>query len=1421
MRKYFKIILMSFLPVIAFSATNQANLYFKSIDGKQGLSENMVNDIVQDQNGFIWMATNDGLNRYDGYSMIHYRYDAQDPNSISSNVLHSLAVAKDSTIWIGTSEGGLNQFNPKSNTFRRFKHNPADPATINPGIIDQIVEDTQGNIWVKVRGQGIDRLIEEDGTSRFLHYNTHRLGEDYIPVLKNNYIEHIEASAKGGIWIASADGIQHVIANSGEDTDLSQWDINYKRSARRVIEFDSNKIWIIYSDGEIAKGSIDDDFKLSINEEIETGIRQPINSVDVDGKGNLWIATNTGLGRVNSSGEILYQEGKRPFNNLPTNSILSLIVDNNNVLWLGTLNYGALYHDIDKETTYSLNDININNLKGGKSLLKNAIYSICQDNYGAIWFGTEGGGIVRIREGVDAFQKGIDAHIDYFSVKDNNTNWLTSDIIYSMYCDSKGRIWIGSTDGISVIEIKDNYNNEQPLTSSYMNIRHYPSGGSNKSYIGGSAVFYITEDFEGRIWLASWTGGLHRFIEKEERFETYIHEPAVQGSLSHTTIRCILFEPNGEAWIGTAGGGLNKMIFPEGKDASPYFISYKNDPGNPLSISNDYVLNLAKDKEGNLWIGTFGGGLNKMAINDSASLQKTVFYHYTTDKNLPNNTIKSLLFDQKGFLWATTNRNLFKMDVNNGDVTLFDGLIPETLDEFKDNTNYLFPNGYLMFGGINGLLMFSQDGFIENENPLSPTITNILVDNSPVQPGENIDGRILLKNSIHTTEKITLPYNRNTVSLEFSGMHFSDPQGVNYRYRLEGYDDDWTITKRRYAGFTKIPPGKYTFHIQASTENTIWNGPDKQLQITILPPLWRTPAAYVIYSIIFIITIYVLFKLMTLRFNLLSKVKIEQIKREQAEKTNNLKLQFFTNISHELKTPLSLIIYPIENLLCRVQENSEEHKMLHILQRNSIRLQNLINQLLDFRKIESGTMQLSLSYADIIPFVYDIFKAFEELAESKSIKYRFSCSETNLECFFDPDKIEKIIYNLVSNAIKFTPAGQTIVLSLSRDKVTLESNKKEEVFIIRVMDTGVGIKQEDQEKIFQRFYQSGNIEDEKNTGSGIGLAYTSNLVNIHRGKIELESEVRGGSTFTVQIPLNSSVFKENEFSGINVQPNPSTFLEDKIKGLEKSVIPAVLKAEDEKQLKDSTLLIVEDNSELVYFLKTDLEKIYNVFTAPNGMEGIQKAKDIIPDLIISDLMMPEMNGIEMCQILKTEIETCHIPIIILTAKSDDASEKEGLETGADEYLLKPIKIELLKLRIQNLIKTKNKLYERYSDDSDRLKLKEAIQEEDEAFIEKIREIILQNLDDNKIDVETLCRKAGISRSGLYKNLKRITDMSTTEFIRFIKLNEALKLIKQGVYTIEQVTFMVGFSDSKYFRKCFKKVFNKMPSEVLREVKGKI
>ena len=844
------------------------------------------------------------------------------------------------------------------------------------------------------------------------------------------------------------------------------------------------------------------------------------------------------------------------------------------------------------------------------------------------------------------------------------------------------------------------------------------------------------------------------------------------------------------------------------------FTSYLNDSENKNSLSNNYVLDVFQASDGHLYVGTFGGGLNQIEISNNT----LNFKQYTTNEGLPSDVVYQIKEDKQGNIWMLHVREISKLNPTTGEITYFENQDGINVSEFKDNAMLFTTSGMMLCGGVNGITFFQPDKLSVNEIKPQLIISDFKLFNEIIHPSEERNGKVILKKSINETKKIELPYSLNSMEFVFSSLHFSNPKKNQYKYILEGFNEKWQYSKgneRRFASYTNVPPGNYIFKVYGSNSVGVWTDEPKEISVIINKPWYLTTLAILLFSLLTFAIIYSFVKIRLNQIRLRSKLDIESAIHENSEEMNQMKLQFFTNISHELRTPLTLIVGPLSQIMNGQVNTKDVPKLNSIMYKNSNRLLKLINQLLDFRKAESGNLNLIVQNDELVSFVGEVFTAFEDIALEKDIKFLFLSPKKELDAWFDNDKIEKILYNLLSNAFKFTPKGKGITVSLEKETIN-----NEDYAIIKVIDFGIGIPKDELVSIFDRFYQTRKENNAINEGSGLGLAYIKHLVEIHKGEINIQSEFHKGTTCTVIIPISKTAYSNNSI--IELQPQKYDFKYTKI-GVdvikENQLIPKKTNKSAKDHSKDTPLLlIVEDNRELQDYLVTFFSYDYRILTANNGKEGLEQAIKNIPSIIISDLMMPEMNGIEMCKKLKTDINTSHIPILILTAKAGLENEKEGLETGADEFILKPFNIEVLKLRLDNILRTKEQWIQKFRTNSSSNSWKELSSKLDQKFIEKSINIIKKNLDNTEFSVENFALEIGMSRSSLFLKLKSITGQSTSEFIRTNRLNRAAKLIESGKYSITEIIYMVGFSDPKYFRTCFKKHFGCTPSSYLSSFK---
>ena len=1397
-----------------------AQLQLNKISGTEGLSQNTVKSIIQDSNGFIWVGTYNGINKYDGYSMVHYNF-LNDVNSLSSNIIISLFEDKDGYIWAGTTDAGLNRIDPRTGKIDVYFDNPN--ASDYASEIDHIYQSSSGVLFIKT-SKGIKFFRVAIGGSLLFEEvmneanNFSLLIKSVIPAINGKHW-FFTPERKIKLHLVEVNEITNVPEIKIQSTDIMGFEFDSSYPVN-FIEYPKNTIWVISNRLQL--------LKIQLNNQLQVIDRELISLSDnssgfsdknfkklaiaVDKEQHIWVAGNGILLNYDTqSGEKLNLNSSHR-KEIAIQQAQQLMIDNTNILWLGTLNHGLYKMDLENNTFLNSNDFLNNSEKQSPVFHEYPILTMCEDSKGDIWLGTQGRGGLAILKGKEIERSLLNKSNkvwDYNYLAKTNKQFDVEDFfeIKRLMNDREDNIWVGAKTGLSKISFKKN--------SETFNIQKFNDIRDKKGNLIKNPVFAIEEDRMGNIWVGYWKKGIAKItFDKQSETHTsvnYQNELNNTNSLSNNFVRDILEDSNGDIWVGTIRG-LNKLKQDDAGNIA--YTSYLNDPKNKNSLSNNYVLDAFQASDGHLYVGTFGGGLNQIEISNNT----LNFKQYTTNEGLPSDVVYQIKEDKQGNIWMLHVREISKLNPTTGEVTYFENQDGINVSEFKDNAMLFTTSGMMLCGGVNGITFFQPDKLSVNEIKPQLIISDFKLFNEIIQPLEKRNGTIILKNSINETKKIVLPYNLNSMEFVFSSLHFSNPEKNQYKYILEGFDEKWQYSKgneRRFASYTNVPPGDYIFKVYGSNSIGIWTDEPKEISVVINKPWYLTTLAIFLFSVLTFVVIYSFVKIRLNQIRLKSKLDIESAVHENSEEMNKMKLQFFTNISHELRTPLTLIVGPLSQIMNGQANTKDIPKLNSIMYKNSNRLLKLINQLLDFRKAESGNLNLIVQNDELVSFVGEVFAAFEDIALEKEIKFLFLSPKNELDAWFDNDKIEKILYNLLSNAFKFTPNGKGITVSLEKETINNEVHA-----IIKVIDFGIGIPKDELVSIFDRFYQTRKENNSIHEGSGLGLAYIKHLVEIHKGEINIESEFHKGTTCTVTIPISKTVYSNNSI--IELQPQKYDFKYTKI-GVdvikENQLLPKKsIKSVKEHSQETPLLLIVEDNRELQDYLVTFFSHDYRILTANNGKEGLEQAIKNIPNIIISDLMMPEMNGIEMCKKLKTDINTSHIPILILTARAGLENEKEGLETGADEFILKPFNIEVLKLRLDNILRTKQQWIQKFRTNSNSKSWKELSNKLDQKFIEKSINIIKKNVDNTEFSVEKFALEIGMSRSALFLKLKSITGQSTSEFIRTIRLNKAAKLIKSGKYSITEIIYMVGFSDPKYFRTCFKKHFGSTPSSYFSNFK---
>ncbi len=1383
----------------------QNDVNFEHLTTEEGLSQNDVNCIYQDEKGFMWFGTHDGLNKYDGYGFTTYKPDPNRPSSIASNLIYSLDGDKAGNLWVGTTGNGLSFFNPNTERFVNFRANAAAEGSLTNNDVLCVYVDDQNRLWVGTNfGLNMLELDNDLANPKFNHFFSAPSPNLFAASFS---INSVFVDAQKQIWVGTNAGLYKLFLNKNNEPTYQIVDGSYGLNRFPVRSITEDK------SGRLVIGSLNGLY-YQIDKNNKSGFerisRGGFEDVQFDNQGNLWAGTSNGImlfKAMNGYGQLKlhrrYSIDLRNPRSLNKNLIKSVYKDQTGIIWIGTNGGGVNKFDPEQKQFRHFRKTLI-----PKSLSYNKIRSIFEDSDNNLWIGTEGGGLNLQLAGED---DGTYNHFTSFS------SISKTFALAEIQRNERKILLIGSENFPSLYEmdITDLSDGQQPNAKPVSRI--------------GSSVFSILKDSRNNVWVGTYKGGVYRWKHDGDiAYDTtnYRHDVENPNSVSNNIIRNIFEDSRGNVWFAT-GNGLNLLPSDQVESSTPKFIRFNNIPSDTTSLSHNYILSLFESKSGDIWIGTFGGGLNKLIIGED--LESSQFKAYSEADGLPNNVIKGILEDEYGNLWISTNKGLCRFDpisesFKNYDVN--DGL---QSNEFQELACYKRKDGEMLFGGINGFNAFYPVNIMDNSHHAETVIANFLIKNKPVKVDEEVNGRVLLENSIGKSNEIKLKYIENSFSFEFAALHYASPEKNNFAYRLLGFKDEWIYTnaKNRFATYTNLAPGSYTFEVMGSNNDGLWDESPASLGIIIIPPWWRTKWAYAFYALL-IIGLLVAFRRFTIiRTTEKHQLVLEHLEKEKTDELQKMKLEFFTNISHEFRTPLTLINGPLDYLQKNDASMDSEVRMQQykLMQKNSNYLIRLVNQLLDFRKIDQGKLKLYLNRMDIVNFIKEITGPFLFLANKKRINYNILAPNHSIPIWFDTDAMEKILNNLLSNAFKFTPENGDITVEILKSGnssdllgvVKLENDEKEHV-IIRVKDTGNGIPADKLPYIFDRFYVDKARKKINKQGVGIGLTYTKSLVELHHGEISVESEVGVGTTVTVKLPTKKAEFNESEHKLNTIQPNQTN-----------GHVPTHMDEEvDSDHLKEEliydsedipVLLVIDDNADIRSFIKQGLDTKYKIIQAENGEQGLDMLKKFNPNMIICDIMMPVMDGLEFCKVVKSDEQTSHIPLILLTAKSTVDSELKGLGAGADDYLTKPFNMEILELKIGKIITRREELRKRYKLEMAIEPSEVTVTSTDEKFLKQAMAVIEEHMMDTDFSVEMLVKELGLSRSNLYLKLKELTGLSSSEFIRNVRLKRAVQLLKQSDLSVKEVMYMTGFNTASYFSKCFKKQFGMVPSDYVRQAHG--
>ncbi|WP_282148804.1 hybrid sensor histidine kinase/response regulator transcription factor [Algibacter lectus] len=1342
--KYF--LLVFCINIACFSQIN--DYPFTHLSTTDGLSQSSAIAIEQDNLGQIWIGTRDGLNKYDGTKFTVYRTKDNISSSISNNDILCIKEDTNGFIWIGTYNG-LNKYNPKTDTFTRYFHSTGETSLIN-NTIWVIEEFSNGSIGI---GTSAGLSIYNNSTDSFKNYlNSSTKNDEFA-----SHVLSIIETKNNSIYIGTTKGlIKNININTFNFQPVAKTEALYIQD---IIETPQNNLLLATRTKSVLQ--YNPYSKIITPYFLEKTIKQPENNIrqlQYDTLGELWIGTYNGLqiSDKNKNITLLKTDISDP-NSLSKNSIKSIFKDKKGSIWIGTY-----YGGINIWDTSNNDFTNINQKPDGTGLSYNVVSSI--ENYNNhLFIGTEGGGINRLN-----LNNNI---ITYLNKKDRPE--ILNNNIKSLFLSKNNNLWIGTfNSGVAIYNPKLDTFNTTILSPKI------------KRHLKDVGIYTIKQD-NTSIWLGTFGKGLIKYNITEKTFKSYVFEENSKQSLSSNLVRTIKIDSKKNIWVGTERG-LN-MITPKG-NIDTFF--YKEN----LKTGDD-ILSIFEDDTKNIWVGTKAKGLFKYSN-----------YKFKSIPIIINGTIvssiHSIIANQENELWLSTNQGLIKYNSNTNKSIIFNqkkGLIN---NEFNDNSSLKIGHSKFYFGGPSGITYFNTKQLEINNYAPQVIITDFKIKNKSVNLNDKTH---ILKQTIPFTKNLTLDYNQGNFSISFSIPNYINSNNNNYKYRLKGLQNDWIETMENNASYTIQNPGDYIFEVKGANSDGVWNTTPTELKIKVTPAPWKSWWAFILYSLLILSALYFLMSTLKSKTKLQTELKLEHLEVERTKETNKAKLEFFTNISHEFRTPLTLILGPLQQILNDYKGTSAMYKKLLVVESSANHLLHLINRLMDFRKLENKVFLLEAAEGNIVKFLKEIYLSFSEYAKDGGYNYSFHTTEDQILVYYDRYKLERVFYNLISNAFRYTPKNGTIEINISQENDNI---------IIDVIDSGVGIAPEYRDKIFERFFEvstNKKPDNDYNQGTGIGLSIVKNIISLHKGDISvMDNKNNIGSIFSIKLPIGRTHLTDDEIiTNFKFSDDVSQYtnqLNENAITIEDDI------TEQPSSGEKPTILLVEDHKPLRKFMKSILKNEYHILEAENGKTALKAAQTEKIDIIISDVVMPKMAGTELCKHIKKDIRTSHIPIILLTSRSALIYKLEGLESGADDYLSKPFDVNEFKLRIRNQLETRNRLKQKLTSSDTLIQNDVIVTSIDEKLYKKALQIIENNIGNEDFDIPFFCSELAVSRTMLFIKIKAWTNFTPNEFIQHFRMQRAAQLLEQGKLNISQVSYKVGFKNPKYFSKCFQKKFSETPTQ---------
>lgn len=1351
MLRYFILFLLLQFSFVSWAQKN--DFHFTKFSVANGLSNNAVIAMEQDQLGNMWLGTRNGLNKYNGDRFEVFLNNPKDANSLSNSDILSLLEDSEGNIWVGTYNG-LNRYNPITNSFTRYYSEDLVNPIVN-NVIICMEEMPNDEIWFgTARGISIYSKI----TKKFINIRVDKNSSTGLP---NRNIQRIFIDSSNEIWVATTRGLARYVSRVNNDFVFERYrkprgsEIKTGFFIQDIIEVRKNVLGIatkyngFWYFNTIKKRFVQDAHnKLSPTADVRVLEKTP--------DGNIWMGTTHGVIILTKDREIHnLQSSRKDVASLSSNFVKSIFKDDNGSVWLGMYSGGVNVWNASNENFTNFRNDDLDN---------NFVTDIVSDEESNLYIGTEGGDITFVSKDLKV--------LDVFEVSDANETRKYP--VQSLHLSEEKQLWVGVLNhGVFLYDTQTHKRIDGVIADRLV------------AYLKNTSIYSIKESPKNIFWIATFGKGLIRYNHRLKSYRIYGTNLGKEPYLSTDFIKTIHVDGKRNLWLGGLGK-LNMLRFKKGYkyDLFTYDVDIEFG-GNIKSIF--------EDSNNTIWVGTNSKGLQKF--------NGEKFERVFLDSLNPITMVNTILQNSNGDLWLSCERGIVQFNTQKNKAIFYSNTGMRNLYEYTPNSGIVINNSQLVFGGENGITMVDPKKI--NKNYYSPQVvlSDFKIKNKSVKIGQK-DG--VLTKHISFTEKVSLSYDKANFSINYAIPSFINSQSNSYKYRLVGLDDTWYTTSKTEVFYTLQTPGKYIFEVKGANNFGVWNKKATRLFITVKPAPWKSWWAFSIYAILIALGLIGIFLVMESKTKLQHKLDMEYLEGERVKELNATKLQFFTNISHEFRTPLTLILGPLQQILEDYSGSNSMYKKLRVIESSSNHLLRLINRLMDFRKLENNQANIQTAEGNIVKYLREIFLSFSEFAKTGNYNYTFETTHDEILVYYDRYKLERVFYNLISNAFRYTPEGGNISLKIKKTSKNI---------IIRVIDSGVGISEEHIDKIFDRFFEvaiHNKPEKNYNKGTGIGLSIASNIVKLHHGKISVSNNAKGGAMFTVKLLLGKEHLSPDEVSNSFVKSDDVSQYVTQLDVLETGTDQEINDLKESK--KELSILLVEDNTSLRTFMKDLLKDEYTIFEAENGRVALDLAQKKKPDLIVSDVVMPEMVGTELCAKIKSDINTSHIPVILLTSRSSLIYKFEGLESGADDYISKPFNLKEFKLRINNILELKSRLKDKFSGEDHFVPSEVAVTSKDEELLARAFKVVEENISNEDFDVAMFVSELGVSRSLLFTKIKAWSNMTPNEFIREIRLKRAAQLLEQNKINVSQVGYKVGFKRPKYFSQCFKKKYGLTPTE---------